>query len=130
MISVQVKEPKHLNNPKNAFVVKCVAVVGDGDEYYNFSLAPVYKVDGYENVIAELVELLDHMENFHWVDDKEYSSLENFTKWFGSVAGQDEGIDENVFIYNGFIAILDQYSISYFDHDGLEYSVDILRDGV
>lgn len=129
MISIQILEPKHTNNPKDVFVATCVAMFGDADEFKDFTLAPIHRTSGYEAQIEELIQLLDAMEDFAWVDDREYSDLANHAKWFPTEANYDIGwyggdpfIDEN-----GFIATLRRYNISYYDADGIEHATSISK---
>jgi hypothetical protein len=127
MISIKILEPKHTNNPKDVFVATCVAMFGDADEFKDIRLAPIHRTEGYESQIGELVELLDAMENFAWVDDREYSDLANYAKWFPTEANYDIGwYGGNPFLdENGFIATLRRYEISYYDQEGIEHNVTI-----
>lgn len=129
MIAIKVLEPKYLSNPRDVFVATCVAMFGDADEFKDFRLAPIQRTPGHEEQLEELVQLLDAMEDFSWVEDREYSDLANYAKWFPAEAdysigwyGGDPFIDEN-----GFIATLRRYEISYYDKDGIEYAVSITR---
>lgn len=125
MISIQILEPKHMNNPKDAFVATCVAMFGDGDEYKDIRLAPIHRVAGYESQLEELIQLLDAMENFAWIDDREYTDLPDFAKWF---LNADNGLSGwNPFLDDGFIATLHRYEISYYDEDGIEHATSVLN---
>jgi hypothetical protein len=126
MISIQILEPKHVKNPRNAFVVTCVAVVGDGDAYNDIRLIPIYRTEGYEIQIAELVQLFDAMKNFQWTSENSYSNLADFDKWFPSEDHADNGWSGgNPFLDDGFVAVLDSYEIIYCDEDGVEHEVSI-----
>lgn len=124
MISIQILEPKHVSNPKNAFIATCEAMVGDGDEFYTLKLALIHKTSGYENELEELVTLLQAMDTFRWKDDASYADLENYDKWFPSEL--NDGYD--AFEHNGFIATLYSFEITYYDNDGVEHSVSIDRE--
>jgi hypothetical protein len=127
MISIQILEPKHVKNPRNAFVVTGVAMFGDGDEYHDFRLAPIYRVAGYESQLEELVTLLDAMNNFAWVDDREYSDLANYAKWFPAEVNYDTGWYGDPFLDGVFIGTLSSYAITYYDNDGIEHAVSITK---
>jgi hypothetical protein len=120
-MKINILQPKHLRNPRDAFVATFVSVVGDGDEFHKFSLAPIYRTSGYENQIEELVRLLDAMDEFQWTDTNSYSDLEHFNKWFQDA---DNG-EADPFLRDGFIATLDSYEITYYDEDGIEHAVAI-----
>lgn len=123
MIELQIREPKHASNPKDVFVAHCVAVFGDGDDYKDIRLAPIQRTPGYEAQLEELVNLLEAMMNFAWVDDREYTDLPDFAKWF---LNADNGMDgNNPFLDDVFIATLDRYEITYYDKDGIEHAVSI-----
>jgi hypothetical protein len=126
MISIQILAPTHVTNPKDAFVVTCGAMMGDGDEFHDIRLAPIYRSKGYDSQLEELIDLLDAMKNFQWQDENSYSDLENFAKWFpresDAVNGWSGG---NPFLDDGFIATLDNYEIAYYDLDGIEHAVSI-----
>jgi hypothetical protein len=123
MIELQILEPKHISNPKDVFVAHCVAVFGDGDDYKDIRLVPIQRTPGYEAQLEELVNLLDAMMNFAWVDDREYTDLPDFAKWF---LNTDNGMDgSNPFLDDVFVATLDSYEITYYDRDGIEHAVSI-----
>lgn len=98
---------------------------GDGDEYHDFRLAPIYRTAGYESQLEELVTLLDAMNNFAWVDDREYSDLANYAKWFPSEVDYDNEWFGNPFLDDVFIGTLSSYAITYYDNDGIEHAVSI-----
>lgn len=127
MISINILEPKHLDNVRDAFVATGVVMFGDGDDYKDFRLSPIYRAEGYESQIAELVALLDAMENFAWVDDREYSDLANYSKWFPAEPDYANGWKGgNPFLDEGdFIGTLWNYAIAYYDNDGVEHRVSV-----
>lgn len=127
MISIKILEPKHTSNPRDVFVATCVAMFGDADEFKDIRLAPIHRTSDYEAQLEELVELLDAMENFAWVDDREYSDLANYAKWFPTEENYDIGwYGGNPFIdENGSIATLHRYKFSYYDQEGIEHNVSI-----
>lgn len=126
MISIQILEPKHTSNPRDAFVATCVAMFGDGDDYKDIRLAPIHRTTGHESQLEELVQLLEAMENFAWIDDREYTDLPDFAKWF---LNDDNGLSGwNPFLDDGFIATLRRYEISYYDAEGIEHSVSVLTE--
>lgn len=121
MISIQILEPTHLSNPKNVFIATCEAMVGDGDEFHTLKLAPIYKTPGHEQELEELVTLLDAMEHFRWIGDSSFADLDNYDKWFPSEL--NDGDDP--FEYDGFLATLYRFKITYYDRDGIEHSASI-----
>jgi hypothetical protein len=126
MISIQILEPKHKSNPRDAFVATGEVMFGDGDDYKDFRLAPIYRTAGYESQIEELVVLLDAMENFAWIDDREYSDLANYSKWFPAEADYANGWHGgNPFLDDVFIGTLWRYAITYYDSEGIEHTVSI-----
>lgn len=127
MISIQILEPKHTNNPRDAFVATGVVMFGDGDDYKDFHLAPIHLVDGYESQLEELVTLLDAMEDFAWIDDREYSDLANYAKWFPAEVNYDIGWYGNPFLDGVFIGTMSSYAITYYDHEGIEHAVSITK---
>lgn len=125
-MEIQILEPKHVSNPRDAFVVTCQAMVGDGDDYYPVKLAPIYGTPGYESQLGELIALLQAMTDFQWEDTNSYSELEGFSKWFPFENHANDGWDGgNPFIDKGFIATLNSYEIIYCDNDGVEHGVSV-----
>jgi hypothetical protein len=99
---------------------------GDGDDYKDIRLAPIHRTTGHESQLEELVQLLEAMENFAWIDDREYTDLPDFAKWF---LNDDNGLSGwNPFLDDGFIATLRRYEISYYDAEGIEHSVSVLTE--
>lgn len=128
MIAIQILEPKHTNNPRDAFVATCVAMFDGEDDYRYVRLAPIYRTAGYESQLEELVQLLDAMENFAWVDDREYTDLPDFAKWFPAEANYETGWSGgNPFLDGVFIGSLYRYEISYYDEDGIEHATSVLN---
>ena len=120
MVSIQIGDPKHFNNPRNVFIVTYEVVVGDGNEYRTFKLAPIYRSLGFETQLGEVIELLEAMKDFSWTEDNSYSDLRNYDKWLPAE-------NPDPFLLNGFIATLNRYEISYYDHNGIERGVSIRK---
>lgn len=127
MISINILEPTHTSNPRDAFVAMCVAMYDGPDEYRETRLAPIYRTAGYESQIEELVVLLDAMDDFAWIDDREYSDLANYAKWFPDEVNYDTGWYGNPFLDGVFIGTLSSYAITYYDADGIEHAVSITK---
>lgn len=124
MISIQILEPKHSSNPRNAFIAICEAMVGDGDEFHTLRLTPIHKTPGHEHDLEELVTLLEAMEHFRWTNTNSYAELDNYDKWFP----RELNDGDDPFEYDGFLATLHSFEISYYDKDGVEHSASIVRE--
>lgn len=121
MIEYRIEKPKHLNNPKDAFGIKCLAMFGDGDEYRNVTLTPIQRTPGYEAQLEEVINLLDSMKLRLCADEHDYNNLPHFAKWF---LGEDNGMyGENPFLDGVFIGMLFSYKITYYDSEGIEHGV-------
>lgn len=118
MVAIKILDPQVRNNPKDAFVITCEAMVGDGDEFHKFQLPTIHRTSGYEQKLTEIVELMDAMGDFAWTNTNSYADLPGYSEWFFP----------DSFEYDGFIATLWEYTITYYDSDGIPYDTAIERE--
>lgn len=147
MVKVEIGAPAKKETPRDAFLIVCTGMYGDGDGTEDVILGQFPNTERFRPYLHEAIEFCERMKNYFpqgkstW---DTYAGIKDGDKWFGFAMDDEDMENEVPPIYSEITAVNTKYgwatdptsdhvgdatftgyTVQYFDAEGIEHEVKI-----